>query len=233
MLRTVAWVPVVVAATLFLGLAGIAAGLLDRSGRTARSVAGLWGRFLLWVLGVKVHVDGAGNIPPGPAVFAANHASALDIPILFAHLPADFRIIHKRSLFLIPVVGLFLKVGGHVAIDRSHPFRARKSLDKAIRRMRGGLSVAVFPEGTRSLTDEVLPFRRGVFVLAIDAGVPVVPLSIAGVKALAPKGMLTMHGGGVRLVVHPAIPTAGHRATEAALLAEKARMIVAAGCAAA
>ena len=233
MIRVLAWMPVVAATTLIAGLAGIVAGLLDRTGRKARDVSGWWGAVLLWCFGVRVELSGASHIPPGPAVYAANHASVLDIPLLFAHLPVDFRIIHKRSIFLIPVVGLYLKVGGHVAIDRTRAFRARKSLDKAIHRMRGGLSVLVFPEGTRSVTGEVQPFKRGTFVLAIDAGVPVVPVSLCGVKAVIPQGILSLRRGLVRIVLHPPVATAGRPADDAARLAEEVRVIVAAGCAAA
>lgn len=233
MLRTIASMPVIAAATLLSGLVCIAVGLVDRSGLRAHDVAAWWGAFLLRCLGVRVEVKGASELPQGPAVYAANHASVLDIPILFAHMPVDFRIIHKRSLFLIPVIGLYLKVCGHVAIDRARAFQARKSLDKAIRRMRGGLSVLVFPEGTRSTTDEVLPFKRGTFVLAIDAGVPVVPVSLCGVKAVIPRGILSLRPGLVRVVVHPPVPTAGRTAADAAHLAAEVRAVVKEACAAA
>ena len=233
MLRVLAWMPVIAVSTLLSGLIATLAGLLDRTGRKAHDVSGLWGHVMLWCFGVRVELTGAHHLPDGPAVYAANHASVLDIPLLFAHLPIDFRIIHKRSLFLIPIVGLYLKVGGHVAIDRSRAFRARKSLDKAIRRVHGGLSVLVFPEGTRSATGEVLPFKRGSFVLAIDAGVPVVPISLCGVKAVIPRGILSLRPGLVRIVLHPPVPTAGKRGEDAARLADEVRGIVAAGCAAA
>ncbi len=116
-------------------------------------------------------------------MYAANHASALDILIVFGHLPVDFRIVYKRSLSLVPLVGWAIWLGGHLPIDRSHPFRARRSLDAAARRIRGGTSVVVFPEGTRSPDGSVRRFKRGSFGLAIAAGVPVVPVSLAGVKA--------------------------------------------------
>jgi 1-acyl-sn-glycerol-3-phosphate acyltransferase len=233
MLRTIASMPVIAAATLLSGLVCIGVGLVDRSGFRAHEVASWWGAFLLWCLGVRVEMSAAAGLPQGPAVYAANHASVLDIPILFAHMPVDFRIIHKRSLFLIPVIGLYLKVCGHVAIDRTRAFKARKSLDKAIRRMRGGLSVLVFPEGTRSATSEILPFKRGTFVLAIDAGVPVVPISLCGVKAVIPRGILSLRPGLVKVVVHPPIPTAGHTPGDAARLADEVRGVVALGCPAA
>jgi 1-acyl-sn-glycerol-3-phosphate acyltransferase len=225
--------PVIAAATLLSGLVCILVGLVDRSGFRAHEVASWWAAFLLWCLGVRVELSAAAGLPPGPAVYAANHASALDIPILFAHMPVDFRIIHKRSLFFIPVIGLYLKVCGHVAIDRTRAFKARKSLDKAIRRMRGGLNVLVFPEGTRSATTDVLPFKRGTFVLAIDAGVPVVPVSLCGVKEVIPRGILSLRPGLVRVVVHPPVLTAGRTPAEAGGLADEVRAVVAQACAAA
>jgi 1-acyl-sn-glycerol-3-phosphate acyltransferase len=233
MLRTLVSLPVIAAATLLSGLVCIVVGLVDRSGLKAHEVSGRWGAFLLWCLGVRVELIAANERPPGPAVYAANHASVLDIPILFAHMPVDFRIIHKRSLFLIPVIGLYLKVCGHVAIDRRRAFKARKSLDKAIRRISGGLNVLVFPEGTRSSTSEVQPFKRGSFVLAIDAGVPVVPVSLCGVKAVIPRGILSLRPGLVRVVVHSPVPTTGRTGGDAGRLAEEVRAVVTAACAAA
>src|SRR5258708_38144739 len=134
----------------------------------------------LRVRGWWFEVRGAENGPAGPAVYSANHGSALDIPILFGHLPVDFRIIHKRSLYLVPVLGWSLYLAGHVGIDRVNAFRARKSLDAAAARIRGGTSVVTFPEGTRSPDAEVWPFKRGSFVMALQAQVPVGPLSLGG-----------------------------------------------------
>jgi 1-acyl-sn-glycerol-3-phosphate acyltransferase len=177
-----------------------------------------------------VLVHGADNVPRGPAVYAANHGSALDIPILFGHLPAEFRVIHKRSLYRVPVVGQYLYVGGHIGIDRANPFQARKSLERAVDRIRGGTSVVVFPEGTRSPDEKVRPFTRGSFVLAAMAGVPVVPLSLVGVKRVVPGGLLGLNPGTVLLTVHPALPTAGRSVEDAAALADEVRRIVLQGC---
>jgi 1-acyl-sn-glycerol-3-phosphate acyltransferase len=175
-------------------------------------------------------VEGLGHLPAGPAVYAANHGSALDIPIVFGHIPVDFRIIHKRSLRLLPILGQAMWAAGHIAIDRSHPFRARRSLIIAARRIRGGTSVVVFPEGTRSPDATVRRFKRGSFALALDAGVPVVPVSIIGVKAIVPQGLLSLRPGTVDVRVHAPVPIEGRAPEEAEALAAEVREIVSAGC---
>jgi 1-acyl-sn-glycerol-3-phosphate acyltransferase len=224
-LRALLAVPVIALSTLAFGMGAILGGLCDRSGQVGRRLARSWARSILAALGVRVEVEGRENVPPGPALYAANHGSALDIPILFGHLPVDFRIIHKRSLYLIPVVGWALYLGGHIGIDRSNPFRARKSLEAAADRIRAGTSVAVFPEGTRSPDGGIRPFKRGSFVLAAEAGVLVVPVSLHGVKRVVPHGISTLRPGTVRLVIHAAIPAAG-RAQDAEALAEEVRRVV-------
>ena len=231
MLRVLLTVPVAVAFTMALGLPSIAVGLVDPGGRFARRAAGAWGRILLVTWGVRVVVAGRENVPPGPAVYAANHGSVLDIPILFGYLPVDFRIIHKRSLYYIPVVGAYLYLGRHIGIDRGRAFEARRSLARAAERIRRGTSVAVFPEGTRSGDATVRTFKRGSILLALSAGVPVVPVSLAGVKRIAPRGLLRMKPGTVRLTIHPPVSTAGRDARDAAALADHVRRVVAEGCA--
>jgi 1-acyl-sn-glycerol-3-phosphate acyltransferase len=230
--RAVRYLPLFAVYTLALGLAGIVCGVADPRGRLARRMAVVWGRLVLRAMGVDLVVSGVGNAPAGPAVYAANHGSALDIPMLAAGLPVDFRFIHKRSLYFAPVIGQYLWAAGHIGIDRGNPFRARKSLERAAARIRAGASVVSFPEGTRSADETVRRFKRGTFVLAVTAGVPVVPVSLSGVKGVAPGG-LGVYPGAVRMTLHPPVPTAGRSVEEAGLLAEEVRGIVAAGCAAA
>jgi len=230
-LRVLLSLPVAVACTLALGLPSIAVGLLDPGGRFARRAAGVWGRLLLVTWGVRVVIAGRENVPAGPAVYAANHGSVLDIPILFGYLPVDFRIIHKRSLYSIPVVGAYLYLGGHIGIDRGSAFAARRSLSRAAERIRRGTSVAVFPEGTRSRDASVRAFKRGTFVLALSAGVPVVPVSLRGVKRLVPRGLWSLEPGTVWLTIHPPVPTTGRDARDAAVLADQVRRVVADACA--
>jgi 1-acyl-sn-glycerol-3-phosphate acyltransferase len=230
-MRLLLSVPVLVLVTLGMGIPAILAGLVDRRGELSWRIARSWGRVVLQAWGVRVVVRG--DAPRGPVVYAVNHGSVLDIPVLFAHLPGSFRIVHKRSLYLIPLIGLYLYCGGHIAIDRSKAFRARKSLERAAQRIAGGTSVAVFPEGTRSVDGSVRPFKKGSFVLAIEAGVPVIPVSLVGVKRVAPQGLLGLRPGELAMTLHPPIPTAGRCVEEAGALAEQVRAIVARGCAAA
>ena len=150
--------------------------------------------------------------------------------MVLARLPVDVKIIHKRSLSFVPFFGWSVALGGHIPIDRSNPFRARRSLDQAAARMRNGTSVLVFPEGTRSRDGVVGHFKRGSFGLAIDAGVPVVPVSLVGVKKLVPRGLFSLQPGSVRLRVHAPIATLDQPPDSAQALAEQVRQVVAAGC---
>lgn len=229
MLRGLLAVPIVAVGTLLLGGPSILSGL-DRSGRWPQAVARAWSRMILFACGIRVVVEGASNAPTGPAVFAANHGSAFDIPILFGHLPADFRIVHKRSLSALPIVGWHLFLGGHIPIDRGNPFKARRSLEVAARRIREGTSVVVFPEGTRGSTPEVRHFKRGSFGLAMNAGVPVVPVSLVGVKRVVPRGVMTLRPGTVRIRIHAPIETAGLVSAGLDVFAEEVRKVVASGC---
>lgn len=230
-MRGLVAVPLLAVLTVLFGLPAIACGLLGAR-RGARRITTAWARTLLRVVGVKVVIEGAPHLPSGPAVFAANHGSVLDIPVLFGHLPVDFRIVHKRSLYLVPVVGLYLYAAGHIAIDRMSAFRARRSLERAAEAIRRGSNVMVFPEGTRSAHGEVAAFKKGSFAMAVRAGAPVVPLSLAGVKVVMPSGLRGMRAGTVHLIVHPPLVTTGRAQEDVAALAEEVRRIVAGGCAA-
>jgi 1-acyl-sn-glycerol-3-phosphate acyltransferase len=230
-MRLLLSVPFLVVVTLGLGIPAILAGLVDRRGELSWRIARSWGRVVLKAWGVRVVVRG--DAPRGPVIYAVNHGSVLDIPVIFAHLPGSFRIVHKRSLYLIPLIGLYLYCSGHIGIDRSKAFRARKSLERAAQRIAGGTSVAVFPEGTRSADGSVRPFKKGSFVLAIEAGVPVIPVSLAGVKRVAPQGLFRLRPGELAMTLHAPVPTAGRCVEEAGALAEQVRGIVARGCAAA
>lgn len=232
MLRRALVLPLLALSTAAFGIPAIACGLVGARA-AVRRITTTWARLILFGVGVEVVVDGIGHVPHGPAVYAANHGSALDIPLLFGHLPVDFRILHKRALYLVPVIGLYLYAAGHIGIDRGNAFRAKRSLRRAAARIRGGTSVAVFPEGTRSTCGAVAMFKRGSFLLALEAGVPVVPISLVGVKEVMPHGLRGMRPGRVRMIVHPALETAGRSQQDAAALADEVRRIVISGCEAA
>jgi 1-acyl-sn-glycerol-3-phosphate acyltransferase len=216
--------------TLVLAVPALFLGIVDRSGRLPHLVARGWAAVILVTLGVRIEVTGLENLPSGPAVYAANHGSALDIPILFGYLPVSFRIVYKKSLSAIPFLGWYLFLAGHIAVDRGNAFRAKRTLAEAAERVRRGTSLAVFPEGTRSPDAQVRLFKRGTFLLAIASGVPVVPVSLTGVKRVAPRGIRTLRPGVVGLHIHAPVATADRVPDQAEDLAEQIRGIVASGC---
>jgi 1-acyl-sn-glycerol-3-phosphate acyltransferase len=220
--------PLAILATGVLASLATLGGLVDA--RAVHVLSRLWSRLLLRLFRVDVLTRGMQHLAVGPAVYAANHSSSLDILVVLARLPVDVRIVYKKSLSLVPLLGWSIALGGHIPIDRSNPFRARRSLKRAAERIRDGTSVLVFPEGTRSPDGVVQHFKRGSFGLAIEAGVPVVPLSLVGVKALVPRGLFSMRPGQIALVAHPPIPVTDRTADDAQALAEQARIAVAAGC---
>ena len=190
-------------ATLLFGPIGIMAWPFRRDGEIGFLVTRLWARTILFAAQVRVTSELLGDLPKEPVVFVSNHVSALDIPILFATLPRSFRIVYKRSLVYVPLMGLFLLAARNVPIDRSRAFRARRSLASAARRIRSGVSVALFPEGTRSGDSPMGAFKRGSFKLAVEAGAPVVPVSLIGLRKVVGRNRITP--GHVRVRIHQAL----------------------------
>ncbi|HYK81539.1 MAG TPA: lysophospholipid acyltransferase family protein [Gemmatimonadales bacterium] len=193
-----------------------------------------WARDLLRAAGTPVETEGLERIPrDGPVVYASNHSSMFDIWALAATLPGSVRFVAKQELVRIPLVGRAMIAAGHVVIDRPHPRRALAAYEQAAAVVRSGVSAVVFPEGTRSRTGELLPFKNAPFGLAIAAGVPVVPLYVHNTFEILPKGGIRLHPRPILLRVGEPIPTAGlalERRQElrdrvrAAILALKARV---------
>jgi 1-acyl-sn-glycerol-3-phosphate acyltransferase len=206
-LRTVfVLIPVVAFLTIVGATVTVTASLFDSSGRLAHWLTRWWwARGILAVTGVRVRVTGLDALGPGETyVFVANHQSFYDIPVLFWWLPYQVRIIAKESLGSVPFLGWHLRRTGHVLVNRSKPDRVailrcwRDLVSK-------GLSLLVFPEGTRSPDGRVGWFKGGSFMMALEARLPLVPLSLVGTRAIMPKGRLTAIPGDVELVVHPPI----------------------------
>jgi 1-acyl-sn-glycerol-3-phosphate acyltransferase len=184
---------------------------------------------ILATTGVRVSIEGLDRITPGTTyVFVSNHQSIYDIPVIFASLPYQLRIIAKESLSRFPVLGWHLRRGGHLFVDRNHPDRAG-----ILKRWRAlvdeGLSLLIFAEGTRSRDGHVARFKAGSFLLAIEAGLPVVPVAVIHTRRVMPKGRLRTEPADVALVVHEPIParSPGARTTsDAKALAEHVHAIV-------
>jgi 1-acyl-sn-glycerol-3-phosphate acyltransferase len=191
----------------FIGAsAAIIGSLIDRTGVMVQHAARSWGRLLLLAGAISVKVEGRENLVPGQNyVFAANHRSNFDIYVLLAFLPGIFAFVAKKSLFQIPIFGQALNSLGCVPVDRDNRQQAIRSLNDAAARLREGKSMIIFPEGTRGTTPELLPFKKGVFVMAMKAGLPVVPVAVNGTRFIQPRGSIRVRPGAVQVVIHPPI----------------------------
>lgn len=163
--------------------------LMRGGGNAVHSIGAFWCRIILKLSGVRVTVKGMNNLPKeGPVIMLSNHQGAFDIPVLQAYIPMQFRWVAKKSLFRIPVVGWSMRFAGYIGIERENVGEALKSLDNAAGKIKSGTSVIIFPEGTRSETGRLLPFKKGAFMLAAKSGVPVVPVAVSGTKDIMKKG---------------------------------------------
>lgn len=169
-----------------------------------------WGRMIVRCSGIGFAVEGIDRLDPGrPYVFMANHQSYFDVFCLSAALPHAFKYVAKRELLFLPFFGQVLWATGHVIVNRGRHAAAVAAMDRAAGRIRGGTSILVFPEGTRSRDGRLSPFKKGGFLLAQAAGVAVVPVSITGTRPMMPKGSLRFSRTDVRLVVGAPVESAG------------------------
>ena len=196
----------VIASTFAFGLGSIV--MCPFSIGAARGCARLWSLQLLFICGVKVKVEGLEKInKDGRYVFVANHQSYFDIPVMYAGLFAGLSFIAKKELFLIPFFGWGMAAVGHIWIDRKNARKARKSMTRAVSMLkRNKISLVLFPEGTRSSNGKVGEFKRGSFVLALEAGVPVVPVAICGTREVQSKSTLKIVPGVVKLIIGDPLP---------------------------
>ena len=223
-------IPAISVYTIVLGAASLVSILVDRRGYTAHGCARAWSWLILKTTGVRVAIEGLERVTPGTTyVFVSNHQSIYDTPVIFASLPYQLRIIAKASLGNFPVLGWHLKRGGHLFVDRRHPDRGG-ILKRWRELVSKGLSLIIYAEGTRSRDGGVARFKAGSFLLAIQAGLPIVPLAVIGTRQVMPKGRLRTEPAAVRLIVHdpiapPAIPDPTIR--DAKALADRVHAIVA------
>jgi 1-acyl-sn-glycerol-3-phosphate acyltransferase len=227
--RTVFYlIPAVSLYTVVLGAVSLVSTFFDRTGDTGHRCARAWSRAILATTGVRVRVQGLEHLDPARSyVFAANHQSIYDIPVVFAAIPFQLRIVAKASLGRIPFLGWHLHRTGHLLVDRRNP--GPDIVRKMKRLVSEAHSLIVFPEGTRSADGTIGRFRKGTFLVAIDAQLPVVPVRIEGSRHVMRKGRLTVRRGDVTLTVHPAIETRGTTRDDALGLAERVQAIVRGG----
>lgn len=210
-LRTAVWTgPLVVLFTVLYGLADLIASLLDNTGDWQHRIAQRWSRVLLMVGAVKVKVEGIDKIQPnGSYVFASNHLSFADTPIMLANIPCQFRFMAKQSLFKVPFIGYHLRRGGHIPVPREDARAAIRAIQEAGRIIQErNICILLFPEGGRT-DGELRPFKEGAALIAITAGVPIVPVAVDGSRQVMPMGSWRMVPGRVIVRVGDPIPTTG------------------------
>jgi 1-acyl-sn-glycerol-3-phosphate acyltransferase len=178
--------------------------------------------------GMRVHVEGLDNIPPGACVFAANHASNVDPPALVVAIPRRVAILVKRELFRIPILSAAMRLAQFIRVDRTGREGAA-TIGGAVCLLKQGVSFAIFAEGTRSSDGRLRPFRKGAFAMAIEAGVPVVPVSIAGSQHIMRKGDRVFHPGPVTIRFGPAVDASRYTVARRAELLAQVESLVAAG----
>jgi 1-acyl-sn-glycerol-3-phosphate acyltransferase len=225
-------IPCISVYTIVLGTLSILSTFVDRRGHAAHWCARAWSWLILSTTGVSVTVEGLERVRTGETyVFISNHQSIYDIPVIFSSLPFQLRIIAKESLGKFPFVGWHLRRAGHLLVDRRNPDRAG-ILDRWRRLVADHLSLVIFPEGTRSADGRVQRFRGGSFLLALEAGLTIVPLSISGSRHVMTKGQLTTRPGHVRLLVHEPLAApkiSSPTVADARALAKRVEDIVRAG----
>ena len=226
--RTLWYYAVLVCTTLLHASAAFIAGLLrlpNRRGGVYDWAGTDWARDILSAAGTPVIAEGLEQIPRDrPVLFASNHSSMFDIWALFATLPGSVRFVAKKELFRIPLLGGAMRAAGHIPIDREARKRAFEAYDEAARLIRKGTSSpVVFPEGTRSRTGELLPFKNAPFALAIAAQVPIVPVYVHHTFEILPKGAWRLRPRPIKLLVGPPISTAGLNADDRERLRNEVR----------
>ena len=222
------YVPLVYLYTLVLGILSLLSSLIDRGGRVQHEVARLWARMILKTGFVPVLVEGQEHIDPAhPVVYAANHLSALDIPVLYATIPGQFRIMAKKELFRLPVLGWHLQRSGQIPIFFGDAHASVATLKRAGRALRRGLPLMVFPEGGRSPDGRLQPFLGGAFFAAIAEHVPVVPITIVGTYEMLPMNSFHVLPGPVEMIIGQPIATTGMRLRDIDKLAAQVREAIA------
>ncbi len=216
----------IILVTAFMAVMVILVSFVTKGGDTAHNIARIWAKCILALSNIKVSVKGLSNLKPGRSyIYMPNHMSNFDIPVLQAYLPVQFRWLAKAELYKIPIFGYAMKRAGYISIDRFNRKSAIESLNKAAKIIRDGVSIIIFPEGTRSRTNKIQPFKKGGFFLAVDSGVPIIPIIIRGTERIMPKKQMSIKPGNVTLEITRPINSSDYTRKTKDDLMEKVRDI--------
>jgi 1-acyl-sn-glycerol-3-phosphate acyltransferase len=215
-------VPLVGVATVGFGCVSLLCGLWDKSGRQQHAIARTWARTLLLISMSPVQIIGAEKLHQHEtAVYASNHLSYMDTPVLFARLPFQFRILAKQSLWKIPFIGWYLHHSGQVSVDTMSPRSLIASLNRGVATLKSGLPLVLFPEGGRAATGELQTMMSGCAYMAIKAGVPLIPLTLVGTYELLPIHVYALNPRPLLVVVGDPILTTGLTTRDADILTKR------------
>jgi 1-acyl-sn-glycerol-3-phosphate acyltransferase len=210
--------------TVILGTVAILLSLFDSSGNVPHLVARFWGKIQLRITGTQVRIQGLENLDPqGSYILVSNHQSTFDIFALLGYLPIQFRWTAKAELFHTPFMGWAMSRIGYIPIERGSPKKAYRSMLRAAEVVRKGMSVIIFPEGTRSPDGNLQPFKKGVFLIALKSQAPILPITIQGTSKIMRKGDWRIYPGQVRIQIDSPIETAGTPAEKEEQLSQRVR----------
>lgn len=217
-------IPLLVVITSFMGFLSLLSSLVDSRGRLQHAIARAWGRMLMAVFLVRVNVSGSALLASGqPYVFASNHFSLIDTPLMFGFLPTPFRILARDGLWKIPFIGWHLSRAGHLPVNRTNPRLAVRNIAFAAEKVREGRSILVFPEGGRRRGAKMRRLKTGAAHIAIRSGAPIVPVAIDGTGHVLPPGSYHLRPGKVEIRLGKPISTSDLKSPSARALTEKLR----------
>ncbi len=220
-------VPLMAVATMACGSISLVVSLVDKRGRAQHLIARFWARAVVFFAGSSLKVRGEENLRKNPvAVYASNHTSYMDTPVVFAALPFQFRILAKKELWPIAFIGWYLDRSGQIPIDTRNPRATLSSLGVGVKALRSGMPLFVFPEGGRTPNGELQNFLSGAAYLAIRAQVPLVPIALSGVYDLLPIHTRHLYPCGLTLTAGEAIDTRGMTVRQTDELTEKLRVAI-------
>jgi 1-acyl-sn-glycerol-3-phosphate acyltransferase len=221
------WTPLVWLYTLVLGCVSLVISFFDTTGERQQNIARLWSRMILWTVGASVQVEGLDKIDISkPQVYVVNHLSAFDIPVLYTHLPFQFRILAKKELFRYPFMGWHLRRSGQIPVVLENPKASVRSLNLAVAAIRKGNSLVIFPEGGRSPNGQLQPFMGGAFYAAVKAQVDVIPIVLIGTYEMLKMNSYHIKPGPIQMVVGSPLSTVGMSTRDIAKITERARIVM-------